>query len=323
MSHSASQISAVDGAVVAEAAEPEAKRRRLLNAGGPVEDDETARQKMRDAKVGEPGGEITGFDPRNVMKAKGWGVNSTSIIMTPMSYFSSCGDLPMMRWLYVNGADTRGLDNPHYFPMYAAATGRAMVGALRASTIEKQVKWLYFHGAAKDITRRNAAGWAPFNFLLVDRERSLIQWLILNGALCQDGNESGMLDVGIIKTSFGRASKFQLSRKRFANARKDLLEWAVELHQTRTSFFSFLCGTLSRQEGKATSPIACLGGESGITELVADYLGVIRGREARIIRQLVELLPGIYTELEDIEEGWAKAPYNPYAAAARRYRRNY
>ena len=33
------------------AAEPEPKRRRLLDAGGPIEDDETARQKMRDAKV--------------------------------------------------------------------------------------------------------------------------------------------------------------------------------------------------------------------------------------------------------------------------------
>ena len=33
------------------ATEPEPKRRRLLDAGGPIEDDETARQKMRDAKV--------------------------------------------------------------------------------------------------------------------------------------------------------------------------------------------------------------------------------------------------------------------------------
>ena len=35
--------------------EPDLKRRRLLDAGGPVEDDETARQKMRDAKVYERG----------------------------------------------------------------------------------------------------------------------------------------------------------------------------------------------------------------------------------------------------------------------------
>ena len=52
--------------------EPDLKRRRrLLDAGGPVEDDETARQKMRDAKVYERGvdgtwGEYAGFDPDNV-----------------------------------------------------------------------------------------------------------------------------------------------------------------------------------------------------------------------------------------------------------------
>ena len=31
--------------------QPVLKRRRLLDAGGPIEDDETARQKMRDARV--------------------------------------------------------------------------------------------------------------------------------------------------------------------------------------------------------------------------------------------------------------------------------
>ena len=35
--------------------EPGPKRRKLLDAGGPIEDDETARQKMRDARVYERG----------------------------------------------------------------------------------------------------------------------------------------------------------------------------------------------------------------------------------------------------------------------------
>ena len=58
---------AVNGAAVRAGfgdAEPDLKRRRLLDAGGPIEDDETAEQKMRDAKVrGEMRGDITGFDP--------------------------------------------------------------------------------------------------------------------------------------------------------------------------------------------------------------------------------------------------------------------
>ena len=294
-------MSSVGGAVAAEAAEPEAKRRRLLDAGGPVEDDETARQKMRDAMVGEVGkGLVTGFDPQNVVEVKG--LRGASFSMTPMGYFSFYGDLPMMRWLFVHGAGVRDLDSEHWFPMYAAVSGKAIMSD---GLVEKLVKWLYLRGAAKDVTRRNASSWSPFAYLLiVKREISCIQWLILNGALCQDNdNEFGLLDVGKLERSLGRARRIQSSREKFANARRDLLQWAVELHQTRTSFLTFLCGTLSRQ-GRVDPPLVSLGGSSGIMEPVADYLGVIRGREARIIRQLVELLPSIYRKLEDIEDGW-------------------
>ena len=303
MSHSASQISAIDSAVVAEAAEPEAKRRRLLDAGRPIEDDETARQKMRDANVGEDG-EITGFDPQNMMGIKRLRGRSSSGL-TPMGYFSYFGDLPMMRWLYVNGADTRDLNLQYYFPLNAATISTNMGNGLEVEV----VKWLYLHGAAKDVTRRNVGIWSPFTYLLVNGERSLIQWLILNGALCRDDNVSGMLDLRKLKTSFGRALKLQRSRERFADAREDLLEWAVGLHQARFSFLTFLCGTLSRQ-GTVDPALVSLGGSIGIMEPVADYLGAIRGREARIIRQLVELLPDIYTELEDIEDGWANESDN-------------
>ena len=55
--------------------EPGPKRRRLLDAGGPIEDDETARQKMRDAEVYARGvdgtyEEYDGFDPDNVGDVK-------------------------------------------------------------------------------------------------------------------------------------------------------------------------------------------------------------------------------------------------------------
>ena len=281
------------------AAEQDLKRRRLLDAGGPVEDDEKARQKMRDAEVKEEaGGDIIGFDPDEKFCQKRY-VDSISPA-TPMGYFAREGDLPMMRWLYVNGADTqKGLDTPLYFPMYSAAI----------LSHYEVVKWLYTHGAAKDATRLigGSGVWSPFKHLFLDGERSVYQWLILNGALCHDDdNESGLLDVETTKTNLGRASKFQRLREQFADTRQDLLEWAVGLHQTRTSFLTFLCGTLSRQGTCAVDPpLVSLGGSDGIMEPVADYLGVIRGREARIVRQLVELLPGICKEFEDIEDGWA------------------
>ena len=167
------------------------------------------------------------------------------------------------------------------------------------------MKWLFLHGAAKDVTRPAMGGIIPFNFLLIEgKSKKLVRWLVLNGALCHDDNDSGLLDVEKMKkslvcryTSFGACS----SVKEFADARADLLEWAIEIYQTRNAFLIFLKGTLSRQERKDDSPLAPFGGQPEIMEIIGAYYGVVRGREARIIRQLVELLPGINTELEDIE----------------------
>ena len=52
MSVQGSPVRAAGGNAIAE---PDLKRRRLLDAGGPIEDDETARRKMRRAKLGVPG----------------------------------------------------------------------------------------------------------------------------------------------------------------------------------------------------------------------------------------------------------------------------
>ena len=79
--------------------EPAPKRRKYLDAGGPVEDDETARQKMRDAKVYERGvdsaeGEYVGFDPNNVgdVKAAYHLPYRYSNGIKPMHYFARKGD---------------------------------------------------------------------------------------------------------------------------------------------------------------------------------------------------------------------------------------
>ena len=94
--------------------EPEPKRRRLLDAGGPIEDDETARQKMRDAEVYERGvdgtyGEYAGFDPNNVsdVKCRSPSAQADRNEVKPMGYFVRRSDIRMMRWLLVNGADAR------------------------------------------------------------------------------------------------------------------------------------------------------------------------------------------------------------------------
>ena len=179
--------------------EPGPKRRKLLDAGGPIEDDETARQKMRDAKVYERGvdgtyGEYVGFDPDNVADVKSCSPHRLGSKVKPMGYFANEGDLLMMRWLYVNGADTRDVDVPMCFPMmWAAFHGHLDV-----------CKWLFDHGAAKDIKRRtthddNHNGRSPlYAAFVLGSWRNVTRWLILNGALCKD-DDSGDLDVEIMK----------------------------------------------------------------------------------------------------------------------------
>ena len=276
--------------------QPEPKRRRILDAGGPIEDDETARNKMRDAKVYERGvrgtyEEYVGFDPDNVEDVKSDNHidnNAQNTRVTPMGYFAEKGDLPMMRWLYVNGADTRDEDVVIYFPMWLAAKNGHL----------DSCKWLFAQGAAKDIKRRAREenseypdGLSPLALTFgLFVQRDLTRWLILNGALCKD-DDSGELDDKIMRQDFGE-NYFRLEKK------KALLQWANELHQARTSSLMFLSGALSRPKHayitrRTFSPLRLLGGKTGTLELVGDYVGFVRGREARIIRQLTEMLPDL------------------------------
>ena len=313
-------------------AEPDLKKRRLLDAGGPIEDDETARQKMRDAEVyvyergvrGTPG-EYVGFDPDNVADVKSVNPSDEDTLdenaITAMGYFAEKGDLPMMRWLYVNGADTRDVDVALYFPMWLAT----LMGHLDIC------KWLFDHGAAGDIKRRTPQGFTPLSALFDESDkRDVCRWLILRGALCKDG-DTGDLDVDLMRGSLNR---FNGSRRE----RPELLKWAREHHQSRSSFHVFSMGTLSvptysatklrdkllarnRSEKvvdtilgntppdqchllcadlfpRRTCSLAVFSGKSGILELIGDCVGILRGREARIVRQLTELLPDVIEELD-------------------------
>ena len=273
--------------------QPEPKRRRLLDAGGPIEDDETARQKMREAKVYARGvdgtwDEYVGFDPDNVEDVKSdhpydAGVHDHNAT-TPMGYFARKRGLRMMRWLYVNGAATREVDVAANFPMYRAACRGHLVVC----------KWLFDHGAAKDVKRRNQSsafysdGHSPLHAAL-GRSEEVSRWLILNGALCKD-DDSGDLDVGLMKQDLRIGQRARLED------RKALLEWASDLHLARNSFLLFLSGVRFGPKDacsfrQTVAPLQLLSGEPGIRKLIGDFVGCVRGREAKIIRQLTEMMP--------------------------------
>ena len=210
----------------------------------------------------------------------------------------------MMRWLYVNGADTRDEDVDFCFPMYVAA----LQGHLDVC------KWLFAHGAAKDVKRRICKnhpsnigypnGRSPLTIAFVrvmplfgttsmtSDWWDLSKWLILHGALCKD-DDSGDLDIETMKQDL-----IPPFRGGHVEERKLLLEWANDLHRARTSFLLFLSGALSDpQHGNSTrrnlSPLQQFSGEPGIRELIGDYVGFVRGRKARIVRKLTEMLPNL------------------------------
>ena len=302
--------------------EPALKRRRLLNAGGPVEDDETARQKMRDAKVYERGvdnaeGEYVGFDPNNVGDVKSdyhrYDEDSPyrdSNGIKPMDYFARKGDLKMMRWLYVNGADTRYDDAAVGFPMYEAACNYRL----------DICKWLFAHGAANDIKARTRnRGYNVFRDSPLgdpidsNTPLNVAKWLILNGALCVD-DDSGDLDIEIMRLDLGGAGEWLPPEQV-----KALLEWAIDLHRARTSFLLFLSGALPPLQHVglrqlwdtiqracspwlSVQPLRLLVGKPGVLELIGDYVGIVRGREARIIRQITEMLPKAFAELVELDD---------------------
>ena len=296
--------------------EPDPKRRRLLKVDGDIEDEEIAQQKMRNAEVG-PGpwkgprktAERTGFDPNNVTKPMlGSPYDDEDYFkITPMGYFAQKGDLPMMRWLYANGANTRDTNVSFWFPMYAATVH----GHLDAC------KWLYEHGAADDITRNavaDAINQRPLKtafetFRGVGTLR-LSRWMILKGAICES-NGSGELDAEVMEEDLGDSR--QIFSHRHSREREKLLKWAQELYQRRKSFSIFLKGPLFRPKlhsyhtRRSSSPLRILSGNPGLLERIGDFAGVVRGREARIVRQLVEVLPDFNEELEEARDLWIES----------------
>ena len=299
--------------------EPDLKRRRLLDAGGPIEDDETARQKMRDAKVYERYGQgFVGFDPDNVADIKRTYAQKGDDIyrIKPMGYFAERGDLKMMRWLYVNGADTRDEEVGFYFPMIRAVSfGHTDV-----------CKWLFAHGASDDVQRRTNATLPLFHFnddlgcVYFAKKREMTRWLVLNGALCNE-NTRGELDIRVMRKDITGVEKRQL-----------LLEWANDLQNARASFLTFLIGTLSPAEHMYSPSslrrllVMKLGSEQATDRLLdslpidqyrqlwdellaasdrgrPSYLKLLSGKSGileLVIRQLVEVLPGFNKNMESL-----------------------
>jgi hypothetical protein len=258
-----------------------------IDAGGAIEDTDKAIQKMKDS----------GFDldtdinqEQRISKfaddSRYWER------LTPMTNFVIKGDLKMCRYLFVNGAKCTRTTNAtgSNFPLLMAAKeGRIDI-----------CKWLYMHGAKEDIQKLHPmGGGTPLRstiptircFYAYTREYLkkkcyINQWLILNGALCcQDYNDSGQIDEVVLKRDLSIES------------RPMFLSWAQEELKIRNNFLFFLYGTSISQHKQ--QHLFFNGNKSGIMENIADYVGIVRGRDLRIIRQLADILSTLIQEDEE------------------------
>ena len=285
-------LSTMSGSSVRSAAGQEApaakKQRKFTEAelGGPIEDEETAREKLKEV----------GFDPENIHEAKfvlvpdgidanRWDANPIWSV-NPICYFAGAGDLEMCRYLVIRGAITRESasveyesgENIEWFPMLAAAS----------HGMKDVCEWLYHHGASADISRVvNDYDDSPlinalFPWLHPYRDLETARWLILHGAIPEDkeGNPCATFMSTAFET-FGHTDRI--------NERKRLLRWAENVCGDHAAFTTFLHGTHPRVSDKERplSPARFLEGHEGLRKKIADYAGVLTSRNLRRVRGIV------------------------------------
>ena len=312
----------------------------MARLGGPMEDEATARKKLRDA----------GFDPdspqllqtRTLVEVDGSDFDNYHI---PMTHFCRVGDLKMCRYLLSKGAfatqawnDDEDADDVNIMPspMVAAAQG----GQVHIC------KWLCEHGGRGDIRLTNNYYFSPLcNALMFEgltlhadsarirRQRETYRWLIMNEALCP--HEDGNVDKILIGEAFWSEGA--------VDEGPHVLGWAEGAVQTYDGFMMFLMGTSRREmpafsrdrlaamlhtkfrsidsvdlvlenlsqdqqlllwnneQKRDTGILQCLAGHPGIRQSIADMLGVVRGRDLCILRQLGPKLRSYFEEVRGEE----------------------
>ena len=213
------------------------------------------------------------------------------------------GHLKVAQWLFDNGAaeDVRTADRDGDTPMFWACCR----GYLRV------VQWLYDVGAAEDVRRANKSGKTPMLYGKLE----VVLWLILNGAA--NNNSTGRVDQSIIIKEF-RLSEEPLS---FHVSKKQKVQSAMEdLLSDHCNFISIFLpavysgvaahgslipepeknkpNKLARKSPMRTSLGPChlpklRGLESSVVAHVADFAGVVRGRQLRNLRGAIVCFDGL------------------------------
>ena len=309
--------------------QPAAKRQKKYEADGPVEDEESAREKLREA----------GFDPDDAHSGRSdlepprsrYGQFMGDVVgswynITPMTYFAFHGDLPMCRYLHhVRGSSTTctSVEWSFWYPAYAAAfEGKYEI-----------LKWMFLHGAKTEVCR-------AFKGFIADLSneneaaKGLLGWLIMNGAFHDDTDK---IDKSTVRRLLVDIGYLRFDNVLFGESRAAFpcLSWSENVLRSSDSFLTFLLGTwapgysadglkrlLTRKTGNADaaslivdSVVAsgssesiwkklvvrrepahneCLGRHPGVLETIADFVGYERSKtkkeRVRSFRGAVSLL---------------------------------
>ena len=279
---------------MSEANEPRNKRQkrdgggtpRSVVLGGPMYDEETARKMLRNAHVwplGSWGEGKSGFDPDDEAVDNVYHHSVENELwdeITPMIYFAMRGDLKMCRYLISRGASTTKGAGIIQSPMDRAMfSGRLDI-----------CKLLYANGAQDHVRLTDNFRWTPFLRAAVELEETmyydLTKWLVLHGALCSDNNSDEVVG-DLIHHQWLR----QFDSEVYVTCRR-LVDWSKDVLQAHSSMVTFLLGTLSTPEKDRGCILQCLSGHPGIRKNIADFgLEVIKAKQLRILRSVVEVLP--------------------------------
>ena len=203
---------------------------------------------------------------------------------TPMLKACQQGHLDVVKWLYeVGGVETvLTPDNDGDTPMhYACRAGHLKVA-----------KWLFKAGAATDVKAINRQGSTPLNIV---QDLKIALWLIINGAANINGatntREADHVNKFVL-LHFMWNLRGEITPPKLGRSMARLLADHSNFTNLLLPAIMVECPRAQSDEGqrRRTSPGLCQlhklsGLERSVVTLVADFVGVVRGRSLRNLRE--------------------------------------
>ena len=217
--------------------------------------------------------------------------------ITPLIFFCSAGKLLIIKLLFLIGANcTKLCKNGYWFPMLAAVQYDHL----------DICKWLFKYGgdAKYQINKETNLGNTPLRVAYLawhygrDNEGKTCRWLLQNGG-GQHFSSQAISELRI----------YRLHGMEDLNSNL-LVIWMRENIQLHDTFIQFLCGVITMTATTSTlrtisgrgrkrqlkqmthqeQSLQIIDGHPGVMELIGDYVGLIRGKEIRMLQEFNELI---------------------------------